>query len=1057
MNSSVNKFAAIALLVFFVQSSFGQIYQFKEFNVEEGLSNPYVYTVTEDNNGFVWIGTGEGLFKFDGIEFIASEMDDSLTNGYVSSSYLDVNGILWFGHNSGQITMYNGSEFKLLNTPEDVKSAIIGITGDGNGNVFIASQNSGLLKVDKSLKVEVFSEDFSGELIYALQFAGNNNFLIGTSEGLSLYKYKDDSFINEFTVKELEYITVHSINAGKKENIFWIGTEDSGFYLVEAKGEMFDSYELINIGEKYELAYENVQSVLEDKENILWVSTFGKGLFKLIPDDKQEYTYKDLIHYSTENGLSNNFIKTVYQDWEGNYWIGTYGNGLSFSVDEALTIQYQDIDALNGDVLSVAETDSYLWLGGNEVIVKIDKSNNEHVIIGTAKGLPKDKVVAMYADENQKLWIGTEKSGIYQLDIKTNKVRSFYKTNNSMGNRINHITGADDKVWVSTQNGVLVFDLTSGTQELYNTAQGLPHNNIKSVFIDSDNNPWVATKSHGIFVLNSDLERSIEDIVSMNLQFTSITEDINKDIWAVTYGMGVFKFEEEEDSLLISYYSTDNGLKSNYCYSIMADDAGKVWVGHSLGMSSIDVNSGDVKIHGIETGISGDCNYNAVLKQENGVILTGTTDGLVVYDRSKEKENIFPPRLNITQLLFSDNQVNFNKPIVLPYKIYKLNIGYVGLSYSAPEGVSYQYKLDGYDLEWSDITKDRIASYPRVEDGNYTFILKACNSEGFCVEEPLEIKISIRPPFWKTWWFITLSVLSGIGLIYWYIKYREKKQKAMQEYLENELQKRTKEVYAQKEELEIKNRDITDSINYAQRIQQSILPSVNTIDDNFSGAFVYYQPRDIVSGDFYWYEKVNDDKFLIVCADSTGHGVPGAFMSMIGTTLIKDICLRKNINSPSAVLESLDKELQGTLNQNIDAERAHDGMDIIVCEIDVKTYYMRFASAMRPLILYKDKELQYVKGTKASIGGDPKAKKRFENIGFQLHQGDIIYMFSDGYPDQFGGPRGKKFKLDRVKNMLADVCNKSMEDQHKSVGSTFTDWRGKLQQVDDVLFMGVRI
>ncbi len=279
----------------------------------------------------------------------------------------------------------------------------------------------------------------------------------------------------------------------------------------------------------------------------------------------------------------------------------------------------------------------------------------------------------------------------------------------------------------------------------------------------------------------------------------------------------------------------------------------------------------------------------------------------------------------------------------------------------------------------------------------------------------------------------------------------------MQEYLENELQKRTKEVYAQKEELEIKNRDITDSINYAQRIQQSILPSVNTIDDNFSGAFVYYKPRDIVSGDFYWYEKVNEDKFLIVCADSTGHGVPGAFMSMIGTTLIKDICLRKDINSPSAVLENLDKELQGTLNQNIDAERAHDGMDIIVCEIDVKTYYMRFASAMRPLILYKDKELQYVKGTKASIGGDPKAKKRFENIGFQLHQGDIIYMFSDGYPDQFGGPRGKKFKLDRVKNMLADVCNKSMEEQNEYVGNIFNDWRGKLQQVDDVLFMGVRI
>ncbi|MCK7528799.1 MAG: SpoIIE family protein phosphatase [Ignavibacteriales bacterium] len=258
-------------------------------------------------------------------------------------------------------------------------------------------------------------------------------------------------------------------------------------------------------------------------------------------------------------------------------------------------------------------------------------------------------------------------------------------------------------------------------------------------------------------------------------------------------------------------------------------------------------------------------------------------------------------------------------------------------------------------------------------------------------------------------------ILLGIGLIIFYIKYRERKQKALQEYLETELTARTKEVVDQKELLEVKNRDITDSINYAQRIQQSILPSVTTINKYFSGAFVYYQPRDIVSGDFYWYDRINENKFMIVCADSTGHGVPGAFMSMIGTTLIKDICLRSDVKSPSEVLEKLDKELQATLNQNIDAERANDGMDIIVCEIDINTHYMRFASAMRPLIIYKSKKLQYVNGNRSSIGGDPKTLKQFENIGFQLEKGDIIYMFSDGFTDQFGGPRGKKFKIDRTK------------------------------------------
>jgi ligand-binding sensor domain-containing protein/serine phosphatase RsbU (regulator of sigma subunit) len=1050
MSNLKNKIPALLIVLFFAQSVFAQIYQFKEYNIEEGLSHPIVYTISEDKNGFMWIGTGEGLCQFDGFNFAVSEVDASLTDGFVSSSYLDKNGILWFGHNTGQITYYNGVKFSLLDTKDLFNSSITDISGDAEGNVIIASQNNGFIRVKKDLTFNIFNETFSGKIIYSLKSVGSNQLLIGTGEGLSLYKLSKGLIEEVYSIKELEYLGIQSIDIGSRPGTFWIGTEDSGFYLLKSKGDSFESYELKNIGESYDLGLDNIQSVLEDLENTLWVSTFGKGIYKLIPGDS-DYSYSKTIHFSTSNGLADNFIKKVYQDWEGNYWMATFGNGLLFSVDEAFTMHFQDIAELKGNILAIEESDKYLWLSGVGVLVRVNKENNEYDIINKSNGLPSDKIIDLYIDIENNLWIGTEKSGVYKLNIETKRVRSFYQSDNNLGNSINSITGANNLVYVSTQNGVQVFDIKAKTSKLYNTAQGLPHNDIKAVCIDSHNNPWIATKSNGIFVLNSDHKFTIEG--NANLKFTSITEDIDGNLWAATYGVGIFKFEEDT----LKYYSTDIGLKSNYCYSIIADDYGKVWVGHRLGMSSIDVKTDEIKVFGTEIGITGDCNNNAVFKRKTGEILTGTTKGMVYYDGSKEKKNRHVPRLNITSLEFSDNQVDFKKAVNLPFQIYKMRISFVGLSYQNPEGVSYQYKLDGYDLEWSDASNVREVYYPRIEDGNYTFQLKACNSDGFCVEKPFEIKISIKPPVWKRWWFITLLVLVIIGLIFWYISYRERKQKALQEYLETELTARTKEVVAQKEELEVKNRDITDSINYAQRIQQSILPSVITINDNFSGAFVYYQPRDIVSGDFYWYDKVNEDKFLIVCADSTGHGVPGAFMSMIGTTLIKDICLRKDINSPSAILQSLDKELQSTLNQNVEAERANDGMDIIVCEIDVNTHYMRFASAMRPLILYKDKELQYVKGTKASIGGDPKAEKQFENVGFQLAKGDIIYMFSDGYPDQFGGPRGKKFKMDRVKNMLADVCDKPMEIQQEHVNQTFNKWRGKLQQVDDVLFMGVRV
>jgi len=293
-----------------------------------------------------------------------------------------------------------------------------------------------------------------------------------------------------------------------------------------------------------------------------------------------------------------------------------------------------------------------------------------------------------------------------------------------------------------------------------------------------------------------------------------------------------------------------------------------------------------------------------------------------------------------------------------------------------------------------------------------------------------------------------------------YVKVREKKQRRLQEYLETELAARTREVMEQKEVIEIKNRDITDSINYAKRIQNSMLPPVKKLQKHFSGYFVFYSPRDIVSGDFYWFDQVNEHKFVVVCADSTGHGVPGAFMSMIGSTLIKDISQRVNGSSPSAMLRLLDQELRHMLHQNTENndENSGDGIDIMVCEIDLRTHYVRYASAMRPMIIYRNGEEFFVKGSRCSVGGHyDREENTFEDEGIQLSKGDIIYMFSDGYSDQFGGPMGKKFKMVRLKNMLQEVHQKPMDEQFTHVKNAFTQWKENYEQVDDVLFMGIKI
>lgn len=348
--------------------------------------------------------------------------------------------------------------------------------------------------------------------------------------------------------------------------------------------------------------------------------------------------------------------------------------------------------------------------------------------------------------------------------------------------------------------------------------------------------------------------------------------------------------------------------------------------------------------------------------------------------------------------------------------------------------------------------------YPRLEDGEYQFYVKACNSSDNCTEEIMLLTLRIRKPFWKTWWFILLVFVALAGLGYMIIFIRERNHRIQQEYLERELVERTKEVREQKEEIEAKNRDITDSINYAQRIQFSVLPTTSALLEHCSGAFIFYRPRDIVSGDFYWFNYLPDPHILlIVCADSTGHGVPGAFMSLIGTTLIKDIAMRPDVHSPSDILYRLDADIQSTLNQNRDSEQANDGMDLVVCAINTQTHIVKIASAMRPFIIYHDGVPVTYKCNRASIGGHRVENKVFDVTEVQLSVGDVIYMFTDGYTDQFGGPAGKKFKMNRLQSILDDIHDRDMDEQHRVIRENFDLWKGNLEQVDDVLMIGIRV
>jgi serine phosphatase RsbU (regulator of sigma subunit) len=336
--------------------------------------------------------------------------------------------------------------------------------------------------------------------------------------------------------------------------------------------------------------------------------------------------------------------------------------------------------------------------------------------------------------------------------------------------------------------------------------------------------------------------------------------------------------------------------------------------------------------------------------------------------------------------------------------------------------------------------------------GHYTFSVKASNSYGYWNDEPAEFSFIIKPPFWKTPWFISIcAILAAIAIIS-YIKIRERNLILEKKILEQKVAERTAEVVQKSMEIEEKNRDITASIRYAERIQRAMLPRENS----FNQTFVLYMPKDIVSGDFYWMYDNGDLQFIAAC-DCTGHGVPGAFMSIIGHNSLNKVVREYGITRPGSILDQLNLEVMKALTQR-NEETINDGMDLTLIAFNRKEFTLEFAGAYNPLYLVRDGEVIVFKADRFPIGmSSMESKKTFVNQKVDIKSGDMIYMSSDGYADQFGSRDAKKFKSGNVKKLLAQIYMLPVEEQRRRLEKEILEWKGDLPQVDDIMFIGTKI
>lgn len=1013
-----------------------QEYTFQQFSQQHGLNDPFIYALTQDDRGFLLVGTGEGLGIFDGVSFRMKFVADSLSEDFISVLHRGKSGHIWIGHKEGGISYLHNGVISPYQKQNSVESLITGIASSIEGKIWIASQNDGLLLVDWLNGLETsFKDQFTDKIVNGIETGEQDEILVATDNGLLEYRLiehvglmKQNTFLEGMNISN-----VRSMGRNK----FVVSTISEGVFILKLGT---DEVKSIPLPEDIV-----IKDIYVDDEGNIYVCTINEGLIKYTPDEDK------VSVYNTGNGMETDAINTVFVDREETVWIGSYGKGVYKHAHEIFTYYLKS----NQEYTEVRDVfvrgkEKFFALENYVVRVKGDRFNKADTIFFPNKAL----ISSIWVDAFGDVWVGTTSEGVMKYHRESGSIQRFNLSSDLLSRSISDITGNGKTIWFGTLNGLYKFDIKKGKLNKFDISKGLAHNSVNCLLIDPKKDIlYVGNKSTQLSVLKNNQIKNYS-YFDNNRVLSIYDMELMKDgsVAIASHGDGILFFRDSSFHKL----TTQNGLSSNFCYGIQEGKEGVVWVTHNGTLSKLHIKEKDTTFRSY--GESDGVNFSflkGAIGGEKGSVWFGTQQGLLRFDETTNAINLAPPVVGIHEFRINGDISPVSSTLELSPGTYDFVFEIRGVSLKNPKSVQMKYKLEGYDTEWSDVSTTSSIKFSKISDGTYSLKIVAYNDDLVGSDELEYIRIVIRRPIWKKWWF-WLIVAGAIALgIYWLLKYRERRYLERQEELEKELQIRTREVREQKEKLEDINKDITDSINYAKRIQDAMSPDMGFFRENFPESFVLYKPRDIVSGDFFWTNR-NGNKRMIVCGDCTGHGVPGAFIALISQQLLRETFGIKRIHQPDEILHELDDEIKFLVNSTDAQFHTPEGMDVVVCEFDMENMKLRWASAMRPLVWYRNGERQYQGGTRSSVGS------ALDTTVYELHEmdiqkGDVFYMFSDGYPDQFGGVKNKKLKISGLLKILDEAQAESMDKQQQLLDDRLLEWQGEQNQTDDIILIGVKI
>ena len=1075
-------FSVIGLL--FSMQTLAQTERFVNYGTTQGLSQSSVNAITQDNEGFIWIATDDGLNRFDGLNFTIFKNQanniNSLSNNFINDLWVDKTGLIWIATNKG-INTYNpvNKQFtryflNLSNYKSDLNKISHFCYDNNRKGFWLATGRSGFVFFDpKNNNLEEYHFIIGDTIVetQATNFLNAGDFLWITTNKYGLFRFnkatkqiRNYTFDTTDTSVDFSIATPNAFNSIFYDSIhklYLIGTQGNGVATFNPTTKKIRRLHIEGLSNPI-LRVKKMVAI----DNKLWIATYS-GLLWL---HRNTYSFGSLLQNNPDNdrSLASNKLLSLFKDNTNNLWVGTYDNGLSLLAPSRYKFNHfskpyiskiQSLGFLSNDSILIGTMGqgTFLW----------DRKHNTTTALDTAVNpLVHKTALSIYFDRVHRiLWLGTWGGGLQRINLIDHSVKTYKIDNSKIGsNTILKISAFGKYLWLGTWgNGLIKFDPATETFVAYKKGSGLSSDIVYSITKGNGDTLWIGTEDGGVNVFSTSTFKSkaynsnINDSVSISSNLINyVYDDGENTVWVATSN-GLNRFNKKTH--IFNTYFMSDGLPNDYIYSILPEGDSALWMSTNKGLSRALLDKQKNILHftnySYDDGLQSDeFNQGASLILSNGEMFFGGVNGFNYFYPNQIPINTHKPPTLITSFskfgkeVTLDTAIAFKKKIVLSYKENFVEFGLVALDFVYPEKNKFSWKMEGLgNSNWSVPSYHNFISFPNLPPGEYVFMVRAANNDNIWNDKGVRLTIIVTPPIYKRTSAQVVFVLLILLIIYLFFRYRTRRIEHEKKILEQKVAERT-------EELQEKNNDIMSSIQYAQRIQQAILPNVESFSNIFADSFVLYRPKDIVSGDFFWFTQKGNTTYFAV-ADCTGHGVPGAFMSIIGNNLLSNIVAEKENPKPAEILNQLNIDIRIALKQQSSDSGNFDGMDLILCALTENT--LEFSGAYRPLLLIRNGELEEHRVNRFSIGGKtPLEKTIFTNHQIEIKKNDVIYLFSDGYPDQFGYKSNKKLMMGRFKKILLETHSAPMNEQKRYIENYLIEWMGDLEQIDDILVMGIR-